>query len=125
LRLKNFLVGRIKGCGYAFQGAIALLKSEPSIQVQAFIAVCVTILGFAFDITATEWMLQIFAIGMIMSLEGMNTAVEAIADFIHPDFNAQIGRIKDIAAGAVFITAIAATVIGLIIYVPYFISLFE
>lgn len=122
---KAFLAGRIKGCGYAFKGAVSLLKSEHSIQAQAFIGVCVTILGFAFDITATEWILQVFAIGLIMSLEGMNTAIEAIADFIHPDYHVKIGHIKDIAAGAVFITAITATIVGLIIYVPYFISFFE
>ena len=82
-------------------------------------------LGFAFDITATEWLFQILAIGLIMSLEGMNTAVEAIADFIHPEFHVKIGHIKDIAAGAVFIVAITATIIGLIIYIPYIIEAFE
>lgn len=125
MSFKKFLIGRIKGCGYAFKGAITLVRSEPSIQVQSFIAVIMTVLGFVFDITATQWMLQILSIGLIMSLEGMNTAVEAIADFIHPDFHPKIGIIKDIAAGAVFITAVAASIIGLIIYVPYFIDLFK
>ncbi|PQJ33031.1 diacylglycerol kinase [Nonlabens arenilitoris] len=120
MALGTFLHKRLKGCGYAFKGAVTLLKTEASIQVQAFIAVVMTIAGFYFNITATEWMIQIIAIGLIMSLEGMNTAVEAIADFIHPDFHVKIGHIKDIAAGAVFITAITAVVIGLIIYIPYF-----
>ncbi|MFT6197739.1 MAG: diacylglycerol kinase (ATP) [Nonlabens sp.] len=60
-----------------------------------------------------------------MGLEAMNTAAEAIADFIHPDFHEKIGRIKDIAAGAVLITAFAAAVIGLIIYIPYINALFS
>ena len=119
MALGSFLYKRLKGCGYAFKGAVTLLKTEASIQVQAFIAIVMTVAGFFFNITTTEWCLQITAIGLIMSLEGMNTAVEAIADFIHPEFHTKIGHIKDIAAGAVFITAITAVILGCIIYIPY------
>ncbi len=120
-KISDFIVGRLRGCGYALKGALLLLKTEPSIQVQAGIAVIMTILGFYFRITTTEWMLQIFAIGLVMSVEGVNTTVEAVADFIHPDFHDKIGFIKDVAAGAVFIAAITAIIIGLIIYIPYFV----
>ncbi|WP_248327178.1 diacylglycerol kinase family protein [Aquimarina acroporae] len=112
-------MGRLRGCGYAFKGAVLLLKTEPSIQVQTGIAIVMTVLGFYFDISSTEWMLQIFAIGLVMSIEGLNTTAEAIADFIHPDFHDKIGFIKDVAAGAVFIAAITAIIIGAIIYIPY------
>ena len=57
-----------------------------------------------------------------MSIEGLNTAVEEIADFIHPEFHNKIGLIKDLAAGAVFIAATTATIVGLIIYVPKIIA---
>ncbi|AXT60110.1 diacylglycerol kinase family protein [Aquimarina sp. AD10] len=119
--ISKFVLGRLRGCGYAFKGALLLLKTEASIQVQAGIAIIMTILGFYFDITSTEWILQIFAIGLVMSIEGVNTTAEAIADFIHPDFHDKIGFIKDVAAGAVFIAAITAMIIGFIIYIPYFI----
>lgn len=115
----KFILGRIRGCGYALKGALILIKTEPSIQVQAVIAIVMTALGFYMNITATEWILQTFAIGLVMSVEGLNTTVEAIADFIHPDFHNKIGFIKDIAAGAVFIAAITAVIIGGIIYIPY------
>lgn len=117
----KFVKGRLRGCGYAFKGALLLLKTEPSIQVQTCIAVIMTVVGFYFDITKTEWILQIFAIGLVMSVEGVNTAIEAIADFVHPDFHNKIGFIKDVAAGAVFISAITAVIIGFIIYIPYFV----
>ncbi|MDY8138371.1 diacylglycerol kinase family protein [Aquimarina sp. 2201CG5-10] len=120
-KASKFILGRLRGCGYAFKGALLLLKTEPSIQVQAGIAVIITGLGFYLDITSTEWILQTFAIGLVMSIEGLNTTIEAIADFIHPDFHNKIGFIKDVAAGAVFIAAITAVIIGLFIYVPYFI----
>jgi diacylglycerol kinase (ATP) len=111
--------------GYASKGALTLLRTEASIQVQAAIAIIMTIAGFYFEISATEWIAQTLCIGLIMGLEGMNTTAEAIADFIHPDFHEKIGHIKDIAAGAVVMTAIASSVVGLIIYVPYIQALFE
>ncbi|WP_034229952.1 diacylglycerol kinase [Aquimarina pacifica] len=120
-KISKFVIGRLRGCGYAFKGAVLLLKTEPSVQVQFSIAVFMTFLGFYFEITPIEWILQVFAVGLVMSMEGLNTAIEAIADFIHPDFHNKIGLIKDIAAGAVFIAAITAVIIGAIIYVPYLI----
>ncbi|RZS90485.1 diacylglycerol kinase family protein [Aquimarina brevivitae] len=121
ITLIKFIKGRVKGFGYAFKGAFLLLKTEPSIQVQALIAIGITVAGFYFDITKTEWILQIFAIGLVMSIEGLNTAVEEIADFVHPDFHDKIGLIKDVSAGAVFIAAVIAVIIALIIYIPYLI----
>lgn len=116
----KFLSGRIRGGGYALKGAFLLLKTEASIQVQMSIALGLTFLGFYLNISKVEWILQIFAIGLVLSIEGLNTAIEAMADFIHPDFHNKIGFIKDIAAGAVFFAAIAAFIIGLVIYIPYF-----
>lgn len=114
----SFLGKRILGFKYAAKGAWILLRNEASIQVQAVIAILVTIAGFYFEISATEWMLQILAIALVMSVEGINSAIEALADFIHPGHNKKIGLIKDIAAGAVFFTAGAAIIVGLIIYIP-------
>jgi len=119
----SFILGRMKGAKYALKGALILLRTEASVQVQFTIATLLTIAGFFFKISTTEWMFQVFSIGLIMSIEGLNTAVEEIADFIHPEFHNKIGLIKDIAAGAVFISAIAATIIGLIIYIPKIIAL--
>lgn len=115
----SFLGKRIRGGGYAIKGAWILIKSEPSIQVQVVISVFVTIAGFYFDISTTEWMFQIFAIGLVLSTEGLNSAVEGIADFIHPDFHTKIGYIKDVAAGAVLFAAVTAIVIACFIYIPY------
>ncbi|WP_435413547.1 diacylglycerol kinase [Psychroserpens mesophilus] len=114
----SFLVNRLKSVGYAFKGAIYLVKTESSIKIQVFIAIAVTIAGFYFNITKTEWLVQIAFIGLVMSLEGMNTAIEYLSDFIHPDRHDSIGRIKDIAAGAVFIAAVSATIAAMIIYFP-------
>ena len=115
---ESFLVNRLKSIGYAFKGALYLIRTEASIKIQVFCAIAVTIAGFYFDISRTEWLFQIAFIGLVMSLEGMNTAIEYISDFIHPDRHKTIGKIKDIAAGAVFIAAVSAVIAALIIYIP-------
>ncbi|HBC05256.1 MAG TPA: diacylglycerol kinase family protein [Aequorivita sp.] len=119
--MKNSFLGkRLKAFRYALKGAFLLLRNEASIQVQTALAIIMTIAGFYFEITIVEWMFQIFAIGLVLSIEGLNTAVEEIADFVHPDFHNKIGLIKDIAAGAVFFAAVTAIIIGCFIYIPKF-----
>lgn len=117
----TFVTGRFKSLGFALKGAIKLITTEHSVMVQTSLGVLLTIAGFLVGISHTEWLFQTLAIGLVLSIEGLNTAVEKIADFIHPDYHERIGFIKDIAAGAVFFAAITAIIIGLIIYVPHFI----
>lgn len=115
---ESFIVNRLKSVGYAFKGMLILIKTEASIKIQVVIALIVTIAGFYFEISKTEWMIQFAMIGLVISIEGMNTAVEYIADFIHPEYHKKIGLIKDVAAGAVFIASIVAVIIAGIIYIP-------
>ena len=115
---ESFLVNRLKSVGFAFKGAVLLLKTEASIKIQFTLGVIVTIAGFYYNISTTEWLIQLLAIALVMCAESVNTAIEAIADFIHPEHHDKIGLIKDIAAGAVFIAAIFTSIIGLIIYIP-------
>lgn len=119
--MKQFFVGRFYSIGYALRGAFKLITTEHSVMSQAFIALCMTVFGFWVGISKTEWMFQLLAIGLVMATEGMNTAVEKIADFIHPEYHHKIGFIKDIAAGAVMFAAFVAVSIGLLIYIPYFV----
>ena len=100
---ESFLVNRLKSVGFAFKGMLILIRTEASIKVQLFIAIVITIAGFYFDISKSEWMAQLIMIGIVMSMEGMNTAVEYIADFIHPEYHKKIGLIKDVAAGAIYL----------------------
>ena len=115
---ENLLNNRIRGIGFAFKGAWLLIKTESSIQIQMVIAVIMTIAGFLFDLSIIEWILQILAISLVLGVEGINTAVEKMSDFVHPDFNEKIGFIKDVSAGAVMFVSIGATIIGLLIYLP-------
>lgn len=116
----KFLSGRFKSLGFALKGAIKLATTEHSVMVQSSIAVLLVFAGFYFEISHEEWMFQTLAIGLVLAIEGLNTAVEKVADFIHPEFHEKIGFIKDIAAGAVFFAAITAIIIGCFIYIPKF-----
>lgn len=119
-RDKKFLSGRFKSVGFALKGAVKLATTEHSVMVQSSIAVLLVIAGFYFEISREEWMFQTLAIGLVLAIEGLNTAVEKVADFIHPEFHEKIGFIKDIAAGAVFFAAMTAITIGCFIYIPKF-----
>jgi diacylglycerol kinase (ATP) len=118
----TFFTGRLKSIGFAVQGAFKLITTEHSVMVQSSLAVLLTIAGFYFEISKTDWMFQTLAMGLVLSIEGLNTAVEKIADFIHPDFHHRIGFIKDIAAGAVLFAATTAIIIIGFIYIPLFLN---
>lgn len=115
---ESFLKNRIRSVGVAFKGAILLIRTEGSIKIQLVIVLIMTAAGFYFDISATEWMMQVFAIGLVLGVEGVNTAIEKLSDYVQPEFHQKIGFIKDISAGAVMWVSIAASIVGLIIYLP-------
>lgn len=114
----SFIAGRLKSLTYAFKGFYTLVTAEHSIISQLIIGGVMCILGFYFKISTVEWLFQILAIGLVLTAESLNTAIEAICDYIQPNFDKKIGAIKDIAAGAVTFAAITATIIGAIIYLP-------
>jgi diacylglycerol kinase (ATP) len=116
----TFFSGRFKSVGFAFKGAYKLITTEHSVMVQFSLALLMIVAGFVFHISREEWMIQILVFGLVLAVEGLNTAVEKMADFIHPEFHDRIGFIKDIAAGAVFFAAMAAIAVGLLIYIPKF-----
>ncbi len=116
----GFIKGRIKSLKFAIKGVWLLITTEHSIMVQLAIAVVVTFLGWWLDISKTEWLFQILAIGLVLVAESLNTCIEKLCDFVHPEQDKNIGFIKDIAAGAVSFAAITAVIIGLLIYLPKF-----
>lgn len=118
----SFVVDRFKSIKYALKGLWMLLKYENSIKLQFGIGIALTFLGFSMNISTSEWTAQFLAIGLVMVAEGLNTSVEKIANFIHPEYHEKIGEIKDISAGAVAIAALVSFVIGFLIYLPKFIN---
>ncbi|MDH3711468.1 MAG: diacylglycerol kinase family protein [Cyclobacteriaceae bacterium] len=115
---ESFWSNRVRGIKVAFRGAFLLIRTEPSIKIQVFIALIVTAAGFYYEISAVEWIFQVLAISLVLGIEGVNTAIEKLSDYVQPDFDKRIGFIKDISAGAVMFVSIGASIVGLIIYIP-------
>lgn len=116
--MKHFFINRVKALKYACKGALLLVCTEDSIKIQLGIFMVLVVAGFYFNISTTEWLLQLLAAGMVLGMESINTSIEKLADFIHPQFHKKIGFIKDIAAGAVFFVSVMALICGGIIYIP-------
>ena len=112
--MKKFL----RGFEYAFQGLWHAAKTQLNFRVHLVLAVIAVLLGYALHISTAEWLWVSLCIGMVLLTELINTAIELLVDLVSPEYNEKAGRVKDMCAAAVLITAITALVIGLIIFVP-------
>lgn len=121
----GFFKGRVKGGVTAFKGAVAFFKTEHSVMVQFAVFIFFTVLGLWLGLDRMEWMFQFLVFGIIFTAEALNTAIERVADFIHPEYHTKIGWIKDLAAGAVFCAFFTAIVIACFIYYPYVSAYFQ
>lgn len=116
-------LARAKSFRYAFQGIKTLFKSEHNAWIHLTAAVLVIFCGFELEISATEWCIVVICIGAVTMAEAFNTAIEAIADKVSPEYNPLIGKAKDVAAGGVLLMAIGAAACGLIIFLPKILAL--
>lgn len=116
--MKNFIIGRVKSIKYATKGMFLLATTEHSVMAQLFTGILITCAGFYYNLSPIEWAIQCLCIGLIVTAEGLNTGIEAICDYIQPNFDPKIGFIKDIAAGAVCFAALFSLIVGIIIYYP-------
>ena len=115
----NIIKKRIKSFGYAFKGIAKFVSGEVNAWIHCTAIVVVTLMGFYFHITPTEWTAVVICFGMVLAAEGFNTAIERLVNLVSPGFHPIAGDVKDIAAGAVLVCAISAAIVGLIIFVPY------
>ena len=107
---------------YAFHGIIETMKREQNMVLHLIITILVIFMGLFFRISRVEWLILIFTIASVLSMEVLNTAIEALTDLACPNKNELARAAKDCAAGAVLVFAIAAVIIGLVIFVPYLID---
>ncbi|MDA9554868.1 diacylglycerol kinase family protein [Pelobium sp.] len=103
---------------YAFNGLKIGLSGELNLRVHFLSAIAAISLGLFFHISKAEWLALLLVIGLVISTELMNTALEHLADFVSPEKHPKIKIVKDLAAAAVTIAAIIALVIGVIIFLP-------
>ncbi len=102
----------------AFRGLYVMIKEEKSLWVHFSVAIIVIIFGIVFQLTNIEWALIVFAIGLVISFEMFNTAIEYLIDIVSFEYNLKAKKIKDVAAMATLFVTIIAVVIGLLVFVP-------
>ena len=104
--------------GYAFQGIFTCVRKERNMKIHCVAAVFVVIAGVILKISAIEWCICMALFGLVMALEHVNTAVEAVVDMVTEEYHPLAKVAKDTAAGAVLIAAIMAAIAGCIIFLP-------
>ena len=116
------LSGRVRSFQHAIRGIFELLKSQHNARVHAFATFCVIVAGLYFGVSALEWCSLIIVITAVWVAEGLNTAFEALCDVVSPEFHPLVKKSKDVAAGAVLLSALGAAAVGLIIFMPYLLA---
>jgi diacylglycerol kinase (ATP) len=122
--MKTFSRKFLASFSNAFRGILLLFRSQVNAQIELGITLVVNIAGFIFGISGSEWLVILLSIALVLSLEGINTAIELFADKLHPGFDSEIGKVKDVAAGAVLIASILAAIIGIVIFAPRIFEMF-
>ena len=117
--MKKIFVSRVKSLVCAMQGVVQLVRTQPNARLHLLATVLVCAAGFYVGLDRIEWLWIIVAIVLVWSAEAFNTALELLADVLHPQQHPGIGRAKDMAAGAVLIAAVGAAVIGILVFLPH------
>jgi diacylglycerol kinase (ATP) len=115
--------GRIRSFRYAIAGIWRMVRCQHNAWIHLVATVGIVAAGFFFQLSRSEWCWIVLAIAIVWTAEALNTAFEFLADAASPDFHPIVRDAKDVAAGAVLITAIAAAVIGLIVFLPHVVAL--
>jgi len=103
---------------YAFNGLIDTYRTEQSVWIYIPVSLLVILAGFLLKISTFEWLIIILILGIILSLELINTALEAVVDLATEKYHPLAKKAKDTVSAAVLVFAITAVIIGLIIFIP-------
>lgn len=118
-------INRLQSFQYAFAGIWHTLKTQRNAQIHLGIAIAIAAVGVALKLTLTEWAIVALTTGFVIATEMLNTATESAMDYVTTDFHPHVKLVKDVAAGAVLISAITAVVVGLLILGPRLLVLFN
>jgi diacylglycerol kinase (ATP) len=108
----------MRSFGNAFRGIRCILRTQHNAWLHTLATVAVVIAGLTFRVSATEWCLLVLAMMGVWTTEAFNTALEQLSDAVSPQEHPLVGQAKDIAAGAVLLSAFVAAIIGFIVFAP-------
>ncbi len=103
---------------FAFEGIKAALKEEPNLRIHFILAFIALTAAFLLDFSAIEWLILAFTISLVLILEFLNTALEALVDLVSPEVKPRAKTAKDVSAAAVFLAAALSVVVGLVLFLP-------
>lgn len=103
---------------YAWQGFLALIKTEHNSWIHLSVTAAVIVCAIIWHLSAIEWCLIALCIGLVIAAETVNSAIEALADKLSPEKDPLIGKAKDLGAFAVLFLSLASVAVGLIIFIP-------
>lgn len=110
---------RARSFQYAWRGLIQLVTTQHNARIHAAATVLVLLVGFLAGLSRLDWALLALAMVAVWSAEALNTAVEALGDAVSTDNHKLVGAAKDVAAGAVLVTAVGSVVIGGLVFWPH------
>lgn len=114
----SWLARRLRSFRYAWSGLLWLVSSQPNARIHLVATVCAIAVGFWLKIAPLEWCAILVVTGAVWSAEAVNSALELLADHLHPQEHPLVGRAKDVAAGGVLVAAIVAVAVGVLVFGP-------
>ena len=114
---------RLKSVGHALDGLVLMLRTQHNAWLHLVASAIAVSAGLVLGLTSEAWLALVLAIVIVWVAEALNTAFELLCDVASPDFHPIVKAAKDVAAGAVLLSAIGAAVVGTIVFVPRLIRL--
>lgn len=124
--VKVYGIGRfLKSVKYSLQGLYYAYRYEQSLWLHGFATILAVIMGFIFKISLSEWAIIFIALGAILALELINTAIEAAVDLTTTEIHPLAKIAKDCGSAASFVMSIVSIVISMFVFGPYLLELLE
>ena len=111
--------------GHAIDGIDYAINHERNVKIEMLFGILVSIAGFLFHISIFEWLVILLTIAMVITLEFINTAIERVVDLVTTDYKELAKSAKDVAAGAVLFMSLFSVIIGIVIFLPKVIEVFN
>lgn|SRR3989338_5918318 len=121
--MRAYIQKKIASFRYTFMGLKIAWKEESNFRFQIVWGTLTLLLAIILDLTTIEFVIVISMVGLVLTAELLNTALEELCDKFQPTHDPHIAKIKDLAAAAVFVSAITAFIVGLIIFIPHLLLL--
>ncbi len=113
------LRGRLRSFRYAIRGVALMLRSQHNAWLHAVASLLILFVGVLFGLSPGEWCWVVLAVMAVWTAEALNTALEFLADVASPEFHPLVEKAKDVAAGAVLISALGSATIGILVLGPH------